>query len=337
MQSDKLAHALLNTLPAALALAVAAAPGLAHACAACESTLSRDWETQGISGNQGFIADLSYNYLNQNRQHYGTGAASPALIDRQLNAGQEVEDYTRTQTLTASLMYNDDTWGASVHIPYLKRTHGTFGNTAPLGSSYSSSSDSGIGDVRVTGKYTGWSEDRSSGAIFGVKLPTGNNHANFSTGTAAGTPLDASLQIGTGSTDIILGGYTTGAFGHHIWFVQGTLQRAVAIQNNYRPGDTITLNTGIRYGGFGARVSPMLQLNIVNRQLDSGANATPPDAVTGGASTGGTLVYLAPGASIQAGGGATLYGFVQLPVYQRVNSLQLVPKYMATLGARMAF
>lgn len=331
------ARARLRFLPAALALAAATASGGAHACAACESTLSRDWETQGISGSQGFVADLSYSYLNQNRQRYGTGSASPALIDRQLNAGQEIEAYTRTQTLTATLMYNDDTWGAGVQIPYLQRTHGTYGNTAPLGSGYSTSSDSGIGDIKVTGRYSGLSDDRSTGVILGVKLPTGNHSANFSAGVAAGSPLDASLQIGTGSTDVVLGGYTTGTFGHHGWFVQGTVQRAVAIQNNFRPGDTIALNAGIRYAGFGARVSPMLQLNVINRQADNGANATPPDPVTGGPTTGGTLVYLAPGASVQVGGGGSVYAFLQLPVHQRVSSLQLVPKYTLTLGARMAF
>lgn len=323
--------------PVILALAAAVASGNAYGCAACGNTVSRDWETQGISSSQGFVADLSYDYLNQNRQRYGSGSASPALINRQLNAQQEVEAYTKTQTLTATLIYNDDTWGAGVQVPYLQRTHGTYGITAPLGSSYSTSSDSSIGDMRVTGRYTGFSEDRSSGVIFGLKLPTGSHNANFSTGAAAGTPLDASLQIGTGSNDAILGAYTTGAFGHHGWFVQGTVQHAVATQNNFRPGDLLALNAGIRYAPYGARVAPMLQLNIIHRQADTGANATPPDPITGGPTTGGTLAYLAPGASVQVGGGASVYGFVQLPIYQRVNSLQLVPQYTVTLGARMAF
>jgi hypothetical protein len=325
---------ILRTLLACTALV--ATEG-AHACAACGSTLSRDWETQGLSGSQGFVAELSYDYLNQNRQFYGSGKASPALINRQLNAGQEVEAYTRTQTTTAALMYNDDAWGVGVQLPYLHRTHGTYGNTPPLGTGYSSSADSSIGDVRLTGRYSGFSEERNSGLIAGVKLPTGATHANFSAGASAGMPLDSSLQIGTGSTDVIFGGYTTGAVDHYGWFVQGTVQHAVSIQNNYRPGDTLSLNTGIRYAGFGARVSPMLQLNIINRQADNGANATPPDPVTGGPTTGGTLAYLAPGVSVRAGGGLSIYGFVQLPVYRHVNSLQLVPAYTLTLGARLAF
>jgi len=325
-----------------LALAAITAAGNAYACAACGSTLSRDWEAQGISGNQGLVAELSYDYLNQNQQRYGTGAASPALINRQLNAGQEIEAYTRTQTVTAALSYNADTWGVSVQVPYVQRTHGTYGNTAPLGSSYSTSSDSSIGDVRVIGRYTGFSEDRSSGAIIGMKFPTGNTGANFNAGTAAGTPLDAGLQIGTGSTDVIVGGYTTATFDHYGWFLQGTVQHAVATKPalgnlDYRPGDAYVLNTGIRYAGFGAKVSPMLQLNVIKRQADSGALTVPLDPLTGAPVSGGTLAYLAPGVSVRLGGGASVYGFVQLPLYQNVNSLQITPKYTVTLGVRQAF
>lgn len=317
--------------------AMLAAPGVAHACAACGDMLSGDWGVLGAPGAPGFVADVSYNYLNQDRQRYGTGAASPALINQQLNAGQEVESYTRTQTVTATLIYSDDAWGAAVQVPYLMRKHATYGTTAPLGSGYATSSDSSMGDMRITGRYMGWSADRSSGLIAGMKFPTGSTGATFGAGAAAGSPLDASLQIGTGSTDAILGGYLSGAVGNHGWFVQGTVQHAVATQNNYRPGDTLTLNASVRHAAYGARIAPMLQLNVVNRQPDSGANATPPDPVTGGPTTGGTLVYLSPGASMRVGEGFSVYGFVQLPVYEKVNSLQLTPRYTLTLGARRAF
>lgn len=341
-QPGKILPGLKASLAIVLACSSLAAASGAFACAACGNTLSRDWDTQGISGNQGFVADLSYDYLEQNQQRYGTAAASPALLNNQLNAGQEIEAYTKTQTLTASLIYNEDTWGVSAQIPYVQRTHGTYGNTAPLGSSFSTSSDSGIGDIRVTGRYTGFSEERTAGVIVGIKLPTGNTSANFNAGTSAGQPLDAGLQIGTGSTDIILGGYTTGAIEHYGWFLQGTLQHAIATKQalgnlDYRPGDAYMLNAGIRYAGFGAKVSPMLQLNIIKRQADTGAFTVPTDPVTGVPVSGGTLAYLAPGVSARVGGGAAVYGFVQLPVYQNVNSLQIAPKYTVTLGVRQSF
>jgi hypothetical protein len=97
------------------------------------------------------------------------------------------------------------------------------------------------------------------------------------------------------------------------------------------------LNTGIRHAKFGAKFTPMLQLNLMHRRPDGGAAATPPDALTGGPATGGTLLYLAPGATWRVGGGTSVYGFVQLPLYQNVNSLQLVPRYTLTLGVRQSF
>lgn len=324
----------------ALALLPLIAMNNAQACAACGDTLSKDWGTQGVSTHPGFTADLSYSYVNQNQQRYGSGTASSAFISnfQQANGGQEVEDYTVTRTTTASLNYSSDTWGVNTQLPYVQRTHGTFGTTDLTGTSYASSSDNSIGDVRVIGRYSGFSADKTAGVIAGIKLPTGSTNANFSDGV---TPLDRSLQIGTGSTDLILGGFFTGTIDEYGWFAQGTVQHAVATKTiggqDYTPGDTYSLNTGIRYAKFGAKFTPMLQLNFINRRPDSGTAATPPDALTGGPATGGTLVYLAPGASFRVGGGTSVYGFIQLPIYQNVNSLQLSPRYTLTLGVKHSF
>jgi hypothetical protein len=84
----------------------------------------------------------------------------------------------------------------------------------------------------------------------------------------------------------------------------------------------------------------MLQFNIIKRQADTdkgtGVNV-PLDPVTGVPVSGGTLAYLAPGISVRVGGGASVYGFVQIPVYQNVNSLQLTPSYTVTMGVRQSF
>jgi hypothetical protein len=314
----------------------------ASACAACGCTLSRDWQSQGISTKPGFTADLSYDYLNQDQQRYGTSAASSSLIQSQYAAGQEVEAYTKTQTVTATLIYNADSWGASIMLPYVMRDHGTYGDITggPLYSSFDSSSDRALGDMKIIGRYSGFTESRTSGVIGGIKLPTGKTNATFS----SGAPLDAGLQMGSGSTDLILGGYTTGTVGTYGWVLHGTVQHAIATKSlngaDYRPGDTYSVNTGIRYAGYGAKISPMLQLNIIKRKADTDNNTgvnVPLDPVTGVPVSGGTLVYLAPGVSMRIGGGASVYGFVQLPVYQNVNSLQITPKYTLTLGVRKSF
>jgi len=307
----------------------------AQACAACGDTLSKEWGTQGINTTPGFTADLTYNFINQDQPRFGSSKASSAKISELWLAGQEIEDYTTTRTTTASLNYTDDTWGVSVLLPFVQRTHGTFGDNGasaslfPDYSNYASSSDNGVGDIRIIGKYTGLSTDKTTGIIAGIKLPSGSTDATFNDGI---TPLDRSLQIGTGSTDLILGGCVTGYVDDFGWFALGTVQHAVSTKTiageDYRPGDAYSLNTGIRHAKFGASFTPMLQLNYIHRS---------PDDVAGTPLDGGTLVYLAPGASLRVGGGTSVYAFAQFPVYQYVNGLQLSPRYVLTLGVSHTF
>jgi len=106
----------------------------------------------------------------------------------------------------------NSSWNVSLSVPYVVRTHSTYGDfdaAAEQLPELSSSRSSSLGDVRLIGatrdccRHTIWE------CKLGVKLPTGHygTAVNFSGGPNAGTPLDASLQPGTGSTDIIVGAY----------------------------------------------------------------------------------------------------------------------------------
>ena len=346
-KKSRFPNPLRTALSLTFALAALASGSEAFACASCGCTLSTDWGSQGVSTSTGFSADLSYTYIDQDTPIYGsTKNPSASLINNLYANGQEIETATKTQTVTAAINYNGETWGVSVQIPFLDRTHGTNGTTVvpgDLGANYTTSSGSGLGDIRVIGRYSGFSEARTTGLIAGIKLPTGSTNQNFNGGAGAGTPLDAGLQLGTGSTDIIYGAYTSGLISKYGWFVQGTVQHAISPLvttadgvTTYRPGDTFSLNTGIRYAGFGATVSPMLQLNLVHKNSDEGTNVNN-DVLTGAPISSGSLAYLAPGVSVRLGGGSSVYGFVQIPVYENVGSLQLVPKFTATIGLHHSF
>jgi len=326
------------TSPLAVMLASSICASNALACATCGVTLSRDWETQGVVATQGWSADLTYDTLNQNKQRYQSGKASAARIAAITAAGGEVEDYTHTQTVTTKINYTGHQWGISLLLPYVKRTHGTFGAAWSSHAQYLTSSASGIGDVRLLAHYSGFSSHGSSGLIAGLKLPTGSTNAYFSDGV---TPLDAGLQIGTGSTDSILGAYSSGSLSHVGWFAQGTWQHAVTTKTGlagvtYKPGDTYSFNTGLRYSSFGDKFVPTTQLNITKRNIDTGTGV-PTDPITGVSVSGGTLVYIAPGATYRMGNGFMFHAFLQLPVYQKVNSLQLTPSYILSTGVRYAF
>ena len=80
----------------------------------------------------------------------------------------------------------------------------------------------------------------------------------------------------------------------------------------------------------------MLQLNLIHRNSDEGTNINN-DVLTGAPISSGSLAYLAPGVSVRIGGGNSVYGFVQLPIYENVGSLQLIPKFTATIGLHHSY
>lgn len=320
----------------ALALALAVPAKAVFACAACGCLLSKDWIGQDIKTQPGYAVSISYDFINQNQFRQGKSNLSLAGADAILNGGangtgNEVETQTATRITTLGFDYNSETWGIGVQLPFIDRYHTTFPTGPANPANYSNSTD--MGDLRVVGKYTGFSPERTSGLLFGVKLATGADNVSFADGSA----LDAALQPGTGSTDIILGAFAMGQYEKLGWFTQATVQHAVESNQHlgYRPGDAYNLNLGIRYAKFGQRLTPLLQLNMIHRNSDSGIGASV--AANGTPLTGGNLAYLAPGVSVRVGGGLSAYGYVQIPVYQDVKGVQLVASRILSVGLRYAY
>jgi hypothetical protein len=324
--------ALLGVLPASAAFA----------CASCGCSINSDWSAQGVSASGGWNLDLRSDYLNQNKLWSGTksiSATNAALAtDTQTNSPAEVEQYTKNNYLTATLDYNNGgSWGVSLAVPYINRAHSTLGTGSdgvtfdPANGAYTSSA-SGLGDVRVLGRYSGFSELHNFGVQFGLKLPTGNKDQVSSGG--APTAVDPGLQLGTGTTDAIIGAYYFDSLSDDwSYFSQATFQAALnhstMAGGSYKPGNNLGVSVGVRYKGFSAFV-PSLQLNGRYAQVDSGDAA---DTF----STGGKLLYLTFGAMVPVTESFAPYLNVQVPVYQNVNGIQLTPKYVASVGAKFSF
>jgi hypothetical protein len=99
--------------------------------------------------------------------------------------------------------------------------------------------------------------------------------------------------------------------------------------NDYRPGSSFKASLGVRYAGFDYIV-PQIQLNFSDLQRDKGAEA---DNV----STGGTLLYISPGIVAAPSDRISLYAFVQVPIYQYLDGVQLAPRFIPSVGVRYAF
>lgn len=320
--------------PALILLASALGrPDGVEACASCGCTLSAD-AAMGYSPIPGWRVSLEYDYIHQDQLRSGTSAVA-AVPD-----GHELERETLNRYLTAGLSYGpSSSWNFSLLIPYVERTHstyGTFSSTQPL-NDLSSSRSSSLGDLRLIGSYQGLLPTRNLGIQLGVKLPTGHygTAIDFYGGPNAGTPLDASLQPGTGSTDVIVGAYYYRAVSPDFdVFINGQFQSAVRHHmdrpgNDYRPGNSTTVSIGLRYEA-NARWVPQLQVNLLHKTPDQGALADIQ-------STAGTVAYASPGLTVQVAGRLHVFAFVQVPLYSNLYGYQLFPRYTASVGASYAF
>lgn len=287
-----------KTLLTAAGLLLALAPCASLACA-CGCGV---FEVDALpSMTQGATFSLDYDFMDQNRNWSGTsGAPASANDDKKIE----------TDFFTAGGQYVfDRNWSVKVEVPVWNRAF-----TTDTGSGIATFRHGALGDIRVTGIYTGLSDDRTTGVIFGVKLPTGDfRYAGF----------DRDTEIGTGSTDALFGLYHSGTLTSDEtwgWYGQILWDKALTGQGGYTPGGEFDGAVGLMYGGFkldgGAQITPILQMIGSSRVRDGGVNADP-------ANSGYNRVLLSPGIEVDVRGWK-LYGDVEFPVYQNVNGNQLV-------------
>jgi hypothetical protein len=326
----------VNTLTFRLgmaALCLSIVPLNSWACATCGCTLNAD-AAMGYSAASGLRVSLEYDYIHQNQLRSGTHSIS-GVPD-----GFELEHDTLNRYLTAGLDYSPNAdWNIDLRVPYVIRTHSTYGaydSTQPLSDS-SDSRSSSLGDIKLIGSYQGLLAAHNLGIQLGVKLPTGHygDSVTFKSGPLAGSPLDASLQPGTGSTDIIVGVYYYRAISQDFdFFTNAQFQSAIKSKqdqpgNDYRPGNSTSVSFGVRYE-HNPRIVPQLQTNLLHKLVDQGALA---DIY----STAGYVAYVSPGLTAQVTGKLHLFGFAQLPVYSDLVGYQLFPRYTVSVGAGYAF
>jgi hypothetical protein len=316
--------------PALLMVPIATlTPHIAEACASCGCTLSAD-AAMGYSATAGWRLNVEYDYIHQDQLRTGTRSVA-GVPD-----GTELERETLNRYITTGLSYSPNSaWNISLLVPYVVRTHSTYGefdSTQPL-PELSSSRSSSLGDIRLIGSYQGLLPTNNLGVQLGVKLPTGHygTAIDFNGGPNAGTPLDASLQPGTGSTDVIVGAYYYQAISQSFdVFANGQFQSAVKHHmdqpgNDYRPGNATTVSFGLRYANSPQWV-PQLQVNLLHKSRDQGALADIQ-------STAGNVAYISPGLTAKVFAQLHVFGFVQVPVYSNLYGYQLFPRYTVSVGA----
>ena len=296
-------------------LAGVLAPSVVHACA-CGCGVFDVATSSMLPNGQGGMAWLQYDYQNQSRNWSGTSMADAANND-----DKEIE----THFVTAGFQYMfNDKWGAQLEVPFDSRRFKADDGTGNI----VTHNWSQFGDIRVEGIYTGFFADLSAGVTFGLKLPTGSY-------TEDPDFVDRDTQIGTGSTDILLGGFYRGNITKDEkwdWFAQLQLDVPALIQAEYRPGTELDTAAGIDYKGFSfgrVRISPLAQAIFSERTSDGGSNASPDD-------TGYQRLMLSPGIEFHIHP-LKIYADAEFPVYQNFTGNQLAAPVMFKVSASWMF
>jgi hypothetical protein len=290
-------------------------PGIVHACA-CGCGVFDVGTSSMFPNGAGGMAFLQYDYQDQNRNWSGSSQAPAANND---------DKEIRTDFVTAGLQYMfNSSWGLQFQVPFDYRyfkTKNDMGNIV-------STSWGSLGDIRVEGIYTGFMADLSAGVTFGVKLPTGNDNYNPAI-------VDRDTQIGTGSTDILLGGFYRDNLTRNDWwdwFAQFQLDVPVLIQDEYRPGVELDTAAGIDYKGWSlgrVKISPVGQVIFSERTSDSGAAANSDNS-------GYQRILFSPGVEFHIHP-VKLYADVELPVYQHVTGNQVVAPVLFKVSLSFMF
>jgi len=304
-----------------------AAPQSAPACA-CGCGVFDVGTSAMLPTSAGGMAFLDYFYQDQNRNWSGNSRAPAAN-----NSDQEI----RTTFITPTLQYFfNRSWGIEAEIPVVNRDFKTIGGAS--GHDIVNLNWWALGDIKLNALYTGFSPDMSSGLSFGVKLPTGGFHHNDPFGD-----IDRDTEIGSGSTDVLLGGfhrgYLPGDLGV-VWFAQAQLDVPVFTQEQYRPGLEVDAAAGLYYNRLHIgrlKISPIAQVIGSYRASDSGANAAGgANDDPGDIASGYQRVLLSPGIELDLHPWR-FYADAEFPVYQQVTGNQLIANQLFKVSVSYMF
>ena len=259
-----------------------------------------------------------FGYLEYDRQDQGQNWSGAKKAPGEANPDKRILN----DTFIGGVQYMlDRSWGVMFEAPVTRREFTTTDRNGTLGRLDSAS----LGDLRARGVYAGFSEDMSSGLTFGLKLPTGPYKK---------PDVERDTQIGSGSVDLLLGGYHMGLIPGGAawnWFADGQWDEPV-LDAGYRPGAEIAAALGTYYDGWkpgGFKIAPLAQVLGVSRWRDIGSTSDP-------GNTGYRRVLLSPGIEISKSP-VRVYGDVEFPVYQFVNGYQLVASEYYKLNVGWSF
>jgi hypothetical protein len=204
---------------------------------------------------------------------------------------------------------------------------------------------SGMGDITAMGLYRLYTdrEVRPTNAItlgFGVKTPTGS----FTERSSPTKYVHAHMQPGTGSWDPFLSLIYTKMANPFLVQADVTYQYTTRNREGYEFGDSTAVNITGKYAVVKEfNVTASLTYLHVNKASDR-STGTAQYAPAGNtslmddpANTGGNSLWFSPGLQLLPLKNSLIDLKVQLPVWERVNGIQLVSSYRILAGISYSF
>ena len=312
-----------RTPVAALAVACLTTQAFAS-CGSAFCNVNTNWVAQLPPSGPGTRLDVNFEYIDQNQPRAG---------NRDVAVGQIPQHHDEVKTINRDTILRldhnfDENWGFTARLPLINREHEHIHNHrgAKLPETWSFTQP---GDAVLAGRYQIQGEHPANtyGMTWGLKLPTGS----YSVRNRAGELAERSLQPGTGTTNAVLSLFwnDTLPIPDSGWFAQAVGDVPLYTKDGYRPGNQLLFDIGYTYHPLDELVLS-LQLNTLKKGRDSGPEAEPNDS-------GKLVVALSPGVSYAVFDNTHLYGYVQVPIYQYVNGVQLTAKWAGLVGVSTRF
>lgn len=281
----------------------------------CPIDNTMPWEHSSLS------FDLSQQYIDQDQPRAGTENTTVGAIP---SPEDEVRTLNRITTARAIFRPSFD-WLLTASLPYVSRYHEHIHNEEGQPPERQRWSYDGIGDVQAAAtRYLG---DHTQGPRFsimaGFKAPTGVTEVPSDNGDQPEPPArpgDGAWSLLTSAgvewkTEVKMPG---GTYGYLPVRLSAQGRANAKGTEEYRVGDELQAHLTSEY--------PLSRAIQVGVSADARVRGKDDVGLTDSErnNTGGTWVYLSPTFRLSMAGVSAFYGGVQLPVYRRVNGIQLV-------------
>ena len=325
------------------ALIIASGSSLHAGCGSSSCPL--DLNHLNVPATRHFALDLSLQYIDQDQPRAGTENVDVGAIESHHNEVRTINRIT-----TAAL-----TWAATerLHVtatlPFLSRDHLHLASShehanANIAAQHNIIPESwdvrGIGDLSLIARAEVLPRDPATHSglwlIGGLSLPTGSTDVRNAEGEVGELPI----QPGSGTTDAIggltwQGGVVGRSAAHGAMGDFAVIPYFLSAVYRYRTGSGDRLGNELQLSAGSAyplthTIEALLQLNARVRARDRMEDPEESEL------SGGRSLYASPGLRVSYRGSA-FYAIAQLPLYQRVNAIQLTSKANYVVGVQTRF